>query len=181
MSDDQNEIEDSDEELQDGAEDGEPDEPEPDPGPDALEPMLDLMEEIEAHRTRMKVLVQQGPGDAQLALQELTETTMSLLQDLANRSYDNLYELRRYLVEVVEPMLFPDDEDEDEDGMPSGKLVFDAETSARLVRVLGWVKTALGQSAQVEDPALRSAAASLEADVDALLRHATPRPVSPPA
>lgn len=177
---DETEQDGDDDDLEDG-QDG-PEEPEPDPGPDALEPMLDLMEEIEAHRTRMKLLVQQGTADPQLVMQELTETVMSLLQDVANRSYDNLYELRRYLVEVAEPMLFPEDGDDDDDSAkPNGKLVFDAAGRERLVRVLYWVKTALGQGAQPEDPALRSAAAALEADVDALLQHAAPRAVSAPA
>ena len=83
----------------------EDDEPEPDPGPDTLEPMLDLLEEMESHRTRLKMIVQQGVGDPNVPMHELVDTAMSLLQDLANRCYENLYEIRRYLVEQVEPLV----------------------------------------------------------------------------
>lgn len=140
----------------------EDDEPEPDPGPDTLEPMLDLLEEMESHRTRLKMIVQQGVGDPNVPMHELVDTAMSLLQDLANRCYENLYEIRRYLVEQVEPLVLG------EGGGEEGLVLDDAE-ALRLARVLSWVKTALTQGEKPTDETLRAQVQSLEADVDALL------------
>lgn len=158
MAEDDNEL---DEMEQD--DDGEAVEPDPDPGPDTLEPMLDLMEEIESHRTRLKLIVQQGISDPNIPMVELVDTAMSLLQDMANRTYDNLYEIRRYLVEQVEPAILGEAPEQE-----SG-LAFDDEEAMRLARVLSWVKTALSQGERPSDETLRKQVESLESDVDVLL------------
>lgn len=158
MAEDDNELD----EMEQG-DDGEAVEPDPDPGPDTLEPMLDLMEEIESHRTRLKLIVQQGISDPNIPMVELVDTAMSLLQDMANRTYDNLYEIRRYLVEQVEPAVLGESSDQE-----SG-LAFDDEEAMRLARVLSWVKTALSQGERPSDETLRKQVESLESDVDVLL------------
>lgn len=160
MAEEENEVDEMEEEQ---GEDGDAEEPEPDPGPDTLEPMLDLMEEIESHRTRLKLVVQQGVSDPNVPMVELVDTVMSLLQDIANRTYDNLYEIRRYLVEQVEPAMLGEAPEQDT------ALAFDDEEAMRLARVLSWVKTALSQGERPSDETLRKQVESLEADVDVLL------------
>jgi hypothetical protein len=141
----------------------ESDESEADPGPDTLEPLLDLMEEIESHRTRLNLAAGQRIADPNVPMQEVADTVMSLLQDLATRVYDNLYEIRRYLVAEVEPLVL--------DGAPapdSGVTLTDAE-AARLVRVLTWIRGSLSQGARPTDETLLRQVESLETDVQVLL------------
>lgn len=147
------------EEQEEGAE------PEADPGPDTLEPMLDLMEEIESHRTRLKLVVQQGVSDPNVPMVELVDTAMSLIQDVANRVYDNLYEIRRYLVETVEPVLLGGEAG----GGDAEGIAFNESDAARLARVLTWMKSALSTGERPADETARAQVQALEADVDALL------------
>jgi len=158
------------EELDSELDNEEPEEPEADPGPDMLEPMLDLLEEIDSHRKRLALTVQQGVSDPNVPMVELVDTAMSLLGDLANRCYDNLYEIRRYLVENIEPVLLGD---KAPGGVDAGGIAFDEPGAVRLARVLTWMKSALSTGDKPADEAARAQVQALEADVDALLQHMT--------
>jgi hypothetical protein len=159
------------EELDSEMDNEEPEEAEADPGPDTLEPMLDLMEEIESHRTRLKLVVQQGVSDPNVPMVELVDTAMSLIQDIANRVYDNLYEIRRYLVETVEPVLLGGGAEGE--GADAGGIAFGESDAARLARVLTWMKTALSTGERPTDETAKAQVLALEADVDALLGRMT--------
>lgn len=108
-------------------------------GPDQLEKLKVLAEEIHSHRERLEAADDNSP---ETTAREMSDTVMSLMDDLGRVTFNALLEQRTYLHDEVEPLVVELAEQQQDDDEP----YLEMQDAALLISVLSYVRPLLEAS-----------------------------------